>query len=123
MLAQTDAFQECRWPDILHRLFLRSGILCGPDLCLLLAPDPCPVILPGPDLRSRIFHVPDQPVLVRGSNLCSGILYRIYPHWIQLGTLYGMCLGILYGLCRLFGLRRLDLHPCILAGRPSLELS
>lgn len=125
MIAQTDAFQECRRPDILRRLFLRSGILCGPDLCLcpcllLLAPDLCPVILPGPNLHPRISHVPDQPVLLHGLNLCSGILCGVYLNWIRLGTLYRLCLGILYGL---FGLHRPGLRPCILAGRPRLELT
>jgi len=121
-VAQTDAFQECRWPGILHRRLLCSNILCGPDLylCILHAPDLCSMMLLGPDLCPRIFHSPDRPVLVHGLNLCSGILCRFC-----LGTLYRLCLGTLYGLRLgiLHGLYRWDLRPCILAGRPRLELT
>ena len=57
----------------------------------------------GPDLCSRILHGPHPSVLFHRLDLCRGILHNAYR-----GSLRGLC-GL--GLC-----------PCIIFGRPSLEL-
>jgi hypothetical protein len=73
--------------------------------------------------------VPDCLALVYGSNLGSGIPYRLCLRIILSGIclriLDGLRLDILYRLCRgiLYGLCGRDLRPSIFAGRPGLELT
>jgi hypothetical protein len=73
----------------------------------LLPPDLWPEILLGADLFSRILHALDVPVFLFGLELWSGVLCGR---------------RILYRLDFLRGFYSRDLLPCILLGRPSLEL-
>jgi len=86
----------------LHGPNLCLGILLGPDLCSISRPlQLCSGIFH--DLCSGILHGPDLSLLLHGPDLFWGIL-----HDLRLGILY-----------RLYGP---DLWPCIVFGRPSLEL-
>ena len=90
LIVPAEALQERRCQGILHGLVLCSGVLYGRDL--LLPPNLCSRMSPGPDLCPRIMSV-----LLHGPDPWSSILLNL-------------CWGILYGL---YGP---DLRPC-----PSLE--
>ena len=65
-VAETEAFQERRWANILHGRLLGSGILCSDILSsdilgsgILCGPELNPCILLPPELRSKILVGPD----------------------------------------------------------------
>ena len=111
LIAPTEALQERRRLSILHRLVLRSGILCGRHLypCILLSTRPFSGALHGPYLCPRISDGPDLAVLLADRcpsifcNLGRGILHKRFRD----------CFNRLH---------RPDLCLRILLGRPSLEL-
>jgi hypothetical protein len=104
-LAKAEALQEPGRLAVLHWLLLRcSGVRCRRDRHRrTFFPGPRSMMSRGPDLRSSILHGPDPSVLLRGPDLRWCILHHLYRS-------------------SLHGLFELDLCPCFLFVRPSLEL-